>query len=229
MIVLLCVASWEHAQAQRSRVTKSRQNFSTPSVKGHKAKLICPVFVDSRYPFHSLGLKFGDPFALTYKFYARKKLSFALDFGKAASGLYSDYFRGKFIEYAVEEVPEGGLSYIAHRVTTDLVGEVKALYQFDASRITEGLQFYAGAGWEWKQTSLAYDYSYDSGTSPTGDPFGNFRRNRTAMGPEVVAGIEYSYFTMPVSVFMEVEYFADILLDRGWTRFQGGVGLRYVF
>jgi len=34
---------------------------------------------------------------------------------------------------------------------------------------------------------------------------------------------------LPVSAFMEIEVFTDILEDPGWSRFQGGVGLRFVF
>jgi hypothetical protein len=49
------------------------------------------------------------------------------------------------------------------------------------------------------------------------------------MGPQVAVGIEYSYFSIPISAFMELEYFTDIQADPGWTRLEGGVGLRYVF
>ena len=61
------------------------------------------------------------------------------------------------------------------------------------------------------------------------DPFASLTRTRSTMGPEVVLGVEYAYFNIPVSAFMEVEYFVDVQADPGWHRFQGGVGLRYVF
>jgi len=44
-----------------------------------------------------------------------------------------------------------------------------------------------------------------------------------------VLGFEYSYFSLPISAFIEIEWFTDVLLDPGYQRFQGGVGLRYVF
>ncbi len=226
----LVLLSAEHAEAQRSKLTK-RYHKPLPRVKGKKAKTICPVFVASEYPFHGFGVKLGDPFALTYKFYARKNLSVAVDFGKASSGLYRGYFREKFDTYAMSDTfpsAESGLDYIAHKVLSDLVGEVKLLYHIDASRIADGLQLYAGVGWEWKTTELHYDYEYRTDTGRS-DPFGSFRRNRVTMGPQVVAGIEYSYFTIPVAFFMEVEYFADLQADPGWYKFQGGIGLRYIF
>jgi hypothetical protein len=49
------------------------------------------------------------------------------------------------------------------------------------------------------------------------------------MGPQVIIGIEYAYFQIPISAFMELEYFMDVQADPGWQRFEGGVGLRYIF
>ncbi len=233
LVLPMLFSSIEHAQAQRSKVTKTRYHKPMPKVKGQKAKTICPVFTNSRYPFHGLGGKLGDPFALSYKFYARKHLAVAVDFGKAASGLYSDYFRGKFDTYAASDTfpsAESRLAYVGHRVKTDFVGEVKVLYHIDASRFSEGLQLYAGVGWEWKKSEITYDYEYRTDIA-TGreDPFGSFTRTRVTMGPQVTAGMEYSYFTIPISAFMEVEYFADFQADPGWRKFQGGVGIRYIF
>lgn len=230
LLVLLSLVSLQCVHAQRSKVTKSRNHYSIPKVRGSKAKIVCPVFVNSKYPFHALGIKIGDPFAITYKFYPQKRWSFALDFGKAASGLYRDYFREKFGEYLAADTmaAESSMSYISHRVMSDFVVEAKLVYQIDASRISNGLQFYLGGGWEWKNTELTYDYEYNASSQPA-DPFGSFDRTRIAMGPQIVAGIEYAYFSIPVAAFMEVEYFTDIQADPGWTRFEGGVGLRYVF
>lgn len=234
LVALIVVVTCESALAQRSRkVTKSRYHFSTPKVRGNKAKIICPIFDNSKYPFHGLGFKLGDPFAITYKFYPNKRFSFAVDFGRAASGLYNRYFREKFNFYVrADTLPssESTLVYLSHRVKSDLIAELKLLYHVDAKRISDGLQGYAGVGWEWKRTHLSYVYEYNPGntTPPLEDPFGSFERNRVTMGPQFVLGIEYAYFRIPISAFMEVEYFSDIQADPGWQRFEGGVGLRYI-
>ncbi|MEX1239583.1 MAG: hypothetical protein WEB30_07695 [Cyclobacteriaceae bacterium] len=232
---LITLVASECVYAQRSgKVTKSRFHYSTPKVRGNKAKIICPIFTNSKYPFHGLGFKLGDPFALTYKYYPNKRFSFAADVGKAASGLYNRYFREKFNFYAMEDtLPSDGsaLVYLTHRVKSDLIGELKVLYHVDGKRISDGLQAYIGVGWEWKRTRLQYDYQYFEGGSnpPPSDPFGSFERSRVTMGPQVMLGIEYAYFRIPISAFMEVEYFSDIQADPGWQRFEGGVGLRYIF
>ena len=234
LVSFISLMAIEGAHAQRSKkVTRSRHHYSTPKVRGNKAKIVCPTFDKSRYPFHGLGFKLGDPFALTYKFYPNKRFSIAIDAGKPASGLYNDYFRDKFNLYAPEETlpsDDYSLRYLTHRVRSDLVGEVKVLYHADFTKIAEGLQAYAGLGWEWRRTLLKYDYQYvHANEEPMEDPFGSFERNRVTMGAQFVIGIEYAYFSIPVSAFMEVEYFTDLQVDPGWQRFQGGAGLRYIF
>ena len=232
---MIALVAYEGAHAQRSgKATRSRYHFSTPKVRGSKARIICPAFDNSKYPFHGLGFKLGDPFAITYKFYPNKRFSLAADFGMAASGLYNRYFREKFDQYIAEDTltsSESTPHYLTHRVRSDLIGELKVLYHLDAKRTSDGLQGYAGVGWEWKRTHLQYDYQHDSGNSntPQADPFGTVEHNRVTMGPQFVLGIEYAYFSIPISAFMEVEYFADIQADPGWQRFEGGVGLRYIF
>ncbi|MEX2231923.1 MAG: hypothetical protein WD824_07180 [Cyclobacteriaceae bacterium] len=235
LVTSIILFASECVYAQRSKqATRSRYHFSTPKVRGQKAKIICPAFYNNKYPFYGLGFKLGDPFALTYKFYPNKRVSLAVDFGKAASGLYNRYFREKFSFYVMEDTfpsTESSLIYLTHRVKSDLIGEVKVLYHVDAKKISDGLQGYAGVGWEWKRTQLKYDYQYNQANNDPqlAGPFGFFERNRVTMGPQVVLGIEYAYFRIPISAFMEVEYFADIQADPGWQRFEGGAGLRYIF
>ena len=103
LLTILCFVLTEHCVAQRSNgknaYSKSRLGLRTPKVKGYKAKIVCPIFEKSQYPYHGLGFKLGDPFALTYKYYPNEHFSFGVDFGKASSGLYNRYYREKFQEY----------------------------------------------------------------------------------------------------------------------------------
>lgn len=214
----------------KSMYTRERYN-SAAKFKGAKAKTLCPVFEGSRYPYQGIGIKLGDPFAITYKYYFNEKIAIAADIGKASSGLYNRYFREKFDEYVVTDTfstSDASIEYYTHKVISDLIGEVKLLYSFDASKIAQGLQVYIGAGWEWKNTKLQYDYTYKESIADP-DKFGRFERTRFTMGPQAVVGIEYAYFKIPISAFMELEYFSDVLADPGWSRVEGGVGLRYIF
>jgi hypothetical protein len=226
--------------AQRPRVhnggksvyTQKRFN-NNPRVRGAKAKTICPIFERSKYPYFGLGVKLGDPFAFTFKYYASKHWAFVGDIGKPASGLYNRYFRDKFNDYQLDTLSQGAeLKYLTHQVKSDLIGELKVLYQIDATVVSPGLQFYIGAGWQWKNTKISYDYTYNEPDNPnpsSDNTIGTFKANRFTQGPQAVVGIEYSYFQLPISAFMELEYFSDIQLDPGKSRVEGGVGLRYVF
>jgi len=239
ILILFCALAVLELRAQnghkttKSTYTRSRYNYASPKVKGAKAKTICPIFQNSRYPYFGLGVKLGDPFAATFKYYPNKHLGVVLDFGKASSGLYNRYYREQFENYQQPDTlsPGASVNYLSHKVKTDFVGEVKVLYQIDAKKLSDGLQFYVGVGFELKQTALDYDYLYET------DPLlgevenmpGRISVSRFTMGPQGVVGIEYSYFQLPISAFMELEYFVDVYKDPGWTRTQGGVGLRYIF
>lgn len=199
---------------------------------------MCPIFVESKYPYQGIGIKLGDPFAITYKFYPSKHFTFAADFGKAASGLYNRYYRSTFNNYSGDMLAQHPdtiknnpftptVKYLTHKVNSDLFLEAKFLYQWDASKLAQGLQFYTGLGWEWRNTQITYDYQYENGFAE--QQLGKYTVNRFTFGPTAIVGFEYSYFTLPVSAFIEVEWFTDALLDPGYNRFQGGVGLRYIF
>ncbi|MEK6782918.1 MAG: hypothetical protein AABY93_14565 [Bacteroidota bacterium] len=223
-LLLLCTGVL-HAQVKKSALSGK---FQVPNVTKGKARIMCPIFHESKYPYQGIGLKFGDPFALTYKFYPNKNWAFSADAGKVASGLYNKYYRSVFKGYLPDTLTgEQTISYLTHKANTDWLIEAKFLYQWDAEKISEGLQLYAGLGWQWRATSLTYDYLYEDGFFES--KFGKFTEKRFTYGPVVIVGFEYSYFSLPISAFIEIEWFTDALIDPGYKRFQGGVGLRYVF
>ena len=105
--------------------------------------------------------------------------------------------------------------------------ETKFLYQWNADKISKGMQFYTGLGWQWRSTSITYDYLQTVGNLDS--KFQRVSKSRFTYGPVAIVGFEYSYFSLPISAFIEVELFTDALIDPGYRRFQGGTGLRYVF
>jgi hypothetical protein len=233
VVVLLLVASTEcySQEARHTTLKKSPKNRSlrAPSVSKAKSRVICPIFTQSQYPYQAVGIKLGDPVAITYKYYPNKHWAFAADIGKAASGLYSKYYRKVFNDDYMPDTLTGEetVKYLSHRAITDWYGEAKFLYQWDAEKISPGLQLYAGLGLQWRSTKLEYDYIYEDGLFE--NDLGKFQRSRFTYGPSAIVGFEYSYFSLPLSAFIEIEWFTDALIDPGYNRFQGGVGLRYVF
>lgn len=232
VIVLFLVTSTDcfAQEARHTKLKRSAKNRSlrAPTISKAKQRVICPIFEHSQYPYQGIGLKVGDPLALTYKYYPNKSWSFAADVGKVASGLYSKYYRKTFATYLPDTLAgEETIKYLSHRAVTDWYLEAKFLYQWNAEKISPGLQLYAGLGWQWRSTKLEFDYIYEDGLFE--NQLGKFRRSRFTYGPTAIVGFEYSYFSLPLSAFIEIEWFTDALLDPGYNRFQGGVGLRYVF
>lgn len=207
--------------------------YGMPKVSRSKAIIMCPIFEESRYPYQGVGVKVGDPFALTYKFYPSKHWAFAADAGKASSGLYSSYYKNSFAAYLPDTLgKDQKVEYFTHLVNSDWFLEAKFLYQWDAEKISKGLQLYAGLGWQWRNSNIHYDYIRTTAKTNGNDgnsKFGQTNQNRFTYGPVAIVGFEYSYFTLPISAFIEVELFTDAFVDPGYQRFQGGVGLRYIF
>jgi hypothetical protein len=220
----------QYSQAQTSKNTGSRYAMGSKS-RPNKSSVVCPIFFDKRYPYQGIGIKLGDPFAITYKFYASRSLAFSIDAGKTASGLYNEYYRNAFMDYMPDSLmAEESIQHLSHKVTSNIFLEGKFLYQWDAERISKGLQVYTGLGWQWRNANIQYEYLYtDTSPGGSGSVLGTFTENRFTYGPVVVLGFEYAYFSIPISAFIEVEWFSDVGLDPGYSRFQGGVGLRYVF
>lgn len=225
ILVNVCVC---YSQEARHTKSKGSRNLRSPSISKAKSRVICPTFEQSAYPYQAFGFKLGDPVALTYKYYPNDRWAFAADVGKVASGLYSKYYRKNFQSYIPDTLSgEKSIRYLSHRALQDWYFEAKVLHQWNASKISPGLQLYAGLGWQWRSTKLEYSYIYENG--PFNSNLGNFKRSRFTYGPTAIVGFEYSYFSLPLSAFIEIEMFTDALLDPGYNRFQGGVGLRYVF
>lgn len=226
---VLCLLMAFSAYAQRSVSGSQKTYTKTRTVNKHnpirmshtKRKVVCPIFEDSEFPYHGIGFKVGDPFAITYKYYANKHIAVAADLGRSASGLYSSYYREIFNEFQPETS-----SYYSHKIKADWVGEVKVLYQIGIEKIAPGLQLYGGLGWEARKLKIQYDYEADEDGLPK--PFQD-QYERFTQGVQGVFGIEYSYFKLPISAFMELEYYYDLVKDPGYSKIQGGVGLRYVF
>ena len=206
-------------------LTQSRGKKHQPMrfKKNKHMAVICPIFIPSEYPYQGIGFKAGDPFALTYKLYATKWLAFSIDGGIAAYGLYKRRYKELF-----NALPEADtLEYVNHQVNKDTHVSAKISIYQPGPKFLKGLDWYVSLGWQFRYVNILYGFNQE--ISPTEKLFGSFNKQMDYMGPEAGIGIEYSYFNIPVSAFMEVNAMMDIVNQPYYTHFQFGIGLRYVF
>lgn len=91
------------------------------------------------------------------------------------------------------------------------------------------LSWYAGLGGQLRSVSVDYRYRYWAG------PRNNDWRERwesvndVDLGADLIAGLEFSFHDLPLSVFADVNLFVELLNNPLFLRLQGGAGLRYNF
>lgn len=188
-----------------------------------KMAVICPVFEPSEYPYQGIGFRAGDPFALTYKLYATKWLAFSIDGGISAYGLYKDRYK----ELYVNSPQADSLTYLNHQVQKDVSFSGKVSFYQEGPKFMKGLDIYAGFGWQMRFAEILYGHNEDLGNGI--NEFGTSTSQYDYMGPEVHLGLEYAYFDLPMSAFLEANVFYDITYQPTFIKFQFGIGIRYIF
>ncbi len=174
---------------------------------------------------HHLGIRIGEPLAVTYKTYLDEQFSLEgmLGRGGANSG---QYYRRVF----ENNRPHAGAFYGSHSASGGLSLNFRGAYNEDISAefdIVEGALFaYGGAGVQLRSVKVDYVYYNDVGATrlPQYE-----KRTNIDFGAEGFIGSEYFFDNLPMSVFAEVGLFLEILDRPGHVRLQGGIGARYLF
>jgi hypothetical protein len=229
LFFLLSFALSHFSAAQPNKVvvrSPHPQQYNSPVLR-------CPVFNKTDFHKRAIGIKFGDPIAISYKHNESRHLAIVTEIGKSSSGLYTRYYRDAFNKsYIPDSLSKNQtVRYLRHQILSDWFVGFKFLYQAELSQVIDGLNLFAGVASQWRNTNIRYNYIYEGidskGTELT--KTGILDERRFTYGLAVVSGLEYSAFSLPVSAFLEVEYFTDGLVDTGYQRFLGGVGVRYNF
>jgi hypothetical protein len=171
-----------------------------------------------------VGIRLGEPFALTYKDFIEDYLSYEVMLGSGGVN-GSNYYKRSF----ENNPPNSNAFYLSHAASRGVNLNFRmALHEdiTDTFEITAGyLLGYAGAGVQLRTTRVSY--IYQPGPVVAGPVLSEDRSNLD-IGPEVFAGAEYYFDDLPISIFAEVGVFLE-LIDRINFRGQGGIGIRYLF
>jgi len=135
----------------------------------------------------------------------------AQDYNWAAGVLLSDFMGGVSVKKSINAKDKiEGILAIPYWHGVNLTG----LYERDILTIDERLQFFCGAGahignWKYKSKDINKNYIF--------------------LGVDVIAGIEYTFSTIPFSFSIDYKPSFNIVEYSGFNFAGGGIALRYIF
>ena len=181
-----------------------------------------PLFAFAQEP--GIGLRFGEPFSITYKTFIDDKISLEGMVGRVGPNS-GQYYRRDFDNNR----PSPNAFYVGHSTSNSWSINFRGAYHEDFSddfNIGSGyLLGYAGAGVQLRSVLVDYAFTDSSISQAT---LRETRRNMD-FGPEAFGGAEYYFDEAPISVFGEVGFFMELLDRFGHFRLQGAIGVRYLF
>ncbi len=173
-----------------------------------------------------VGVRFGEPFSITYKDFISDYISFEGMIGSAGVNS-SSYYQRDF----ENNPPDGNAFYRSNSVKKGVSINARLAYHEDFSEafgIDKGyILGYAGAGAQFRTTNVTFTYTLDQ-IDPE-QPGLQEERTNVDFGPEAFVGFEYYFDDLPLNIFAEGGIFIELLDRIGHMKGQGGIGVRYVF
>lgn len=171
----------------------------------------------------AIGLRLGNPTGIVYKKFLPHAHAVEFGIGTAASGWNSNYYSHSFKDYKRYDKYD----YRSHNVRGTVYFQGRYLFQYNIP--IEGmigtLDWYWGIGAILKVARVDFNYQ---NRNPPFDPVTDTRTD-IDIGPEGVAGMEYTFEDIPLTVFGDVSLMLEFA-DRPITlRPFAGVGARYNF
>lgn len=180
-----------------------------------------------------LGVRLGDPSGLTLKKYMTKT-ALELNVGRT-NWLYGDgWYNNRFgVWYRDQNLGYTDFQYLGYQTSVPVSVQLHYLFRRGINKVAEqevnGLEWYLGFGAQFAYQSYTYDYRYKR----AGDPYWYYARGGHVtdvdFGGDGVVGLEYSFKEVPLSIFLDMTLFMEVVDDPILFNFQGGTGLRYNF
>jgi hypothetical protein len=178
-----------------------------------------PFTVNAQH--NSIGIRIGEPFALTYKRYLPENKALEFMIGTAPNFFSNTYYKKSF------RLKYDDLSYVDHQ-TSDVfytAGRYVFHFQVPTEGIEGKLDWYVGFGAIFKTAHVEYEYKdFDI----SGRETFVFSKTDFDFGPEGVAGLEFTMQNAPIVILAEMSCFFEVS-NRAAFRVLPGLGLRYTF
>lgn len=167
-----------------------------------------------------IGLRLGNPIGLTYKKYFGLK---AIELGLCSSsqGWSKAYYENSFDVHDKYD----DYKYRSHKVKSALY--LQGRYLLHNEIFVDGLEgqwdWYWGVGGVLKFAAIEYKYHDDTPPTEEKDTFHDID-----LGPEGIAGMEYTFQDVPVTLYGDISLMLEIV-NRVTIQPFGAVGVRYNF
>ncbi len=171
----------------------------------------------------AIGLRVGNPIGIVYKRYLQNDRAVEFGIGTSGSGWNSNYYKKSFGDYKRYD----NYDYRSHRVRNSVYFQGRYLFQYDIpiEGMVGELDWYWGIGAVLKFGQVDFTYQNQD------PPYNVVTDSRTDIdfGPEGIAGMEYTFEDIPLTVFGEVSLMLEFA-DRPLVfRTFAGVGARFNF
>jgi hypothetical protein len=166
-----------------------------------------------------LGIRLGDPFGLSYKYYMQESKALEANLGSTYPGFYSGYFSTIFND--IEGYQRA--TYLGHSVNYSVSLQGRLLFHQDFPENIEGLEWYFGFGAQLRIIGVEYRY-LDRENIRLTDSYSD-----VGFGPEGIVGAEYKIPDTQLTAFVDLSLFMEIVDNPLIFRLQAGLGMRYNF
>jgi len=170
-----------------------------------------------------IGLRIGNPIGITYKRFLPKDRAIEFGIGTSSSGWNDNYYQNSFDDYNRYD----NYDYRSHDVKSVVYFQGRYLFQYNIP--IEGMV--GKLDWNWGIGAVLkvaqVEFTYQNEVSP----YNVVKDNHTDIdfGPEGIAGMEYTFEDIPLTVFGEVSLMLEFA-DRPLTfRTFGAAGARFNF
>ncbi len=174
---------------------------------------------------HSVGLRLGEPLAISYK------LRIGMMGYEVIAGRYGvpgspSYFREVFKDKDVFE----GRYYLDHTPTSAFALHGRWLNHVSIPvQTTRNFDWYWGFGGQLLISQIEYFYTNDPEATNGFNPDGNEKVTHFSLSPEVIIGLEYKFEKVPVSIFTDMAVAIEVFQKPFTPRLPVGMGIRYFF
>jgi len=179
------------------------------------------------------GVRLGDPSGLTLKKYFSKN-ALEISVGRTYMFYGRGWYDHRFNDwYERQKYDYEDFQYMDYHSSVPIGVQVHYLFNNSINKIGDdaitGLNWYYGFGGQLRFQNYTYDFKYKIHGDNNWYYEKNKQVNNIDLGGDGVIGLEYTFDKAPLSIFLDITLFMEVVDDPFLFHFQSGLGCRYNF